>query len=45
MVPFREADRLAIDASLDIIDTITRRADLLGKMIARNALSDPDVQR
>ena len=45
MVPFREADRLAIDANLEIIDTIARRADLFGKMIAGKALSDPDVQK
>lgn len=45
MVPFREADRLAINANLDIIDTITRQADLLGKIIAKKAINDTDVQR
>ena len=43
--PFREADRMAIDANLDIIDTITRQADRLGKVIAKKALDDPDVQK
>ena len=45
IVPFREADQMAIDANLDIIDTITRQADRLGKVIAKKALDDPDVQK
>ena len=39
---------MAIDANLDIIDiidTITGQADQLGKVIAKNALNDPDVQK
>ena len=43
--PFREADRMAINANLDIIDTITGQADRLGKVIAKKALNDPDVQK
>ncbi len=35
----------AINANLDIIDTITRQADRLGKVIAKKALNDPDVQK
>ena len=43
--PFREADRAAIDVNLDIIDTIIGQADRFGKVIAKKALNDPDVQK
>ena len=36
---------MAINANLDIIDTITGQADRLGKVIAKKALDDPDVQK